>query len=234
MRILSKKHVEDQWTCSHTNAHFFDLTPAPAYRVRWAKDQRAFDRGDVTTVVFPFRTDDFWGHSAKATNGRVGLGHLNCFDKTAPEDLDGDKLVVRVSGLYPDGEEYVKPPARPRRRMRCGTAWVFSRRAAVAPSPRYTARQWQWLGLLGFALLGFFAARRRLRGVTRENSWRLRAVQDARLPHILATVYAVCSTLLAVGLTAASAGTTTFAVAGVVVLASTVTGAAVAVALADR
>lgn len=102
VRVRSTKRAVSRWTCSFTNAHMVTLSPAPAYRVEWARSRRALDSGKGTAVVFPGHTDEFWGrHAAGSVDGKVGLGHLSCFGWTTPK-LSG--AYVRIHALYPDGK----------------------------------------------------------------------------------------------------------------------------------
>lgn len=229
IEIVSRERVDHRWTCSYTKAQVLSLTAAPAYQVTWARNRQAFRRGETTTAVFPFHTTDFFGPGQTPRNGQVALGHVNCFGRTAPEDL-GDDLVVRVVGLLPDGtmlrasndDSSVLYPG-------CGTALArqAAQRAAERRRKRGAGPRWGWLALLFPGLLGFTITRRRLRDVSRDTIW-LRAICDAFIPNILFVVYTMGSVGLALNIAATAASGVSPLVAVITAAASCVAGGALA------
>ena len=167
VRVLDTTHVEDHWTCSFTDAHFLTLTDAPAYRVQWSED------GETKVAIFPRDTHDFFarGDAAPDTNvGQVGLGHVSCFGRTAPSELD--LSTVTVAGVWPDGlaeteaETEPEPNANEIAAVDCGLAYAVEHGAERVETPTEDDRfPVTFLLALVAGLLGLLAgARRALRG----------------------------------------------------------------------
>jgi hypothetical protein len=228
VRVRAGEYVVDEWTCSHTDAHFLTVTDAPAYRVEWATSRDAFANGKAKAIVMPHHVDDFWlwgDQRAKTGAGRIGLGHLNCFGESAASGRGYRSRFVRVKGLYPDGsaskwspivevgegglapaEEPVAPSVAPPVELTIepppAVETVVARPVVahrpIAARPARDEFDPSPLVALLAGVLGFLLGRGAVRRLSDERSARLGRLADASIPQVLAVFTGIGACVLAV------------------------------------